>query len=219
MAKFGVENYDDYWKTRKAKGRTAFTSVHGKIVEVVRRYVPSGGKVLDCGVGPAQSYKLLARDYEMYGVEISSEAIALYDFDTARIRQANLDDGIPEFGLRFDGVIASMIIHHLQDPLRFLNQVKGRLAPNGVFLAVHPNISYYKHRLKYLVNGTFPAISSAHRLFLPPREFRALLENAKFKILETATPKRKLLARIRPQLFSQDLFYVCRPSEARQGQT
>jgi len=213
MAKFGVKCYDDYWKTRKATGKTTFTSTHGRIVEVIRQYVAPGGKVLDCGVGPAQSYKLLATDYEMYGVEISSEAIALYDFDTARIKQANLNDGIPDFGVKFDGIIASMIIHHLEDPLKFLNQVKERLAPKGVSLAVHPNISYYKFRLNYLLKGTFPAISSAHRIFLPPHEFRALLESAGFEVLQVTSSKRKLRARLWPHLFSQDLLCVCRIRE------
>jgi len=217
MAKFGVASYDDYWKARKATGKTTFTLTHRKIVEVIQRYVPAGGKVLDCGVGPAQSYKLLAPDYEMHGVEISAEAIALYDFDTARIKQANLNDGVPDFGVRFDGIIASMIIHHLEVPLKFLNQLKERLAPNGILLAVHPNISYYKFRLNYLFKGTFPAISSAHRIFLPPHEFYALLKSANFDIVETTSSKRKLRARRWPHLFSQDLFCVCRDGKKCQG--
>jgi 2-polyprenyl-3-methyl-5-hydroxy-6-metoxy-1,4-benzoquinol methylase len=154
----------------------------------------------------------------MYGVEISSEAIALYDFDTARIKQANLNDGVPDFGVRFDGIIASMIIHHLEDPLKFLDHVKARLAPEGVFLAVHPNISYYKFRLKYLLKGTFPAISLAHRIFLPPHEFYALLKSANLDIVETTSSKHKLRARLWPHLFSQDLFCVCRVQKSRQGQ-
>jgi SAM-dependent methyltransferase len=211
MAKFGVKSYEEYWKARKATGKTTLTLTHRRLVELVHKYVAPDGKVLDCGVGPAQSYKLLAADYQMFGVEISSEAIGLYDFDTSRIKQADLNHGIPEFGVRFDAVIASMILHHLEDPLQFLSQVKDRLAPSGVLLAVHPNISYYKFRLKYLLQGTFPAISSAHRIFLPPQEFRALLERANFEILETTSSKPKVRARLWPHLFSQDLFCVCRP--------
>jgi SAM-dependent methyltransferase len=217
MAKFGVKNYDDYWKARKATGKTKFTLTHGRIVELIRQYVDRGGKILDCGVGPAQSYKLLAPDYEMYGVEISPEAIALYDFDATRIRQANLNEGVPDFGVRFDGVIASMIIHHLEDPLNFLNQARDRLAPNGIFLAVHPNISYYKFRLDYLFKGSFLPISSAHRIFLPPHEFRALLESANLEIIETTSSKSKLRARRWPHLFSQDLFCLCRIRKKSQG--
>jgi len=218
MARFGVESYEDYWKARKAGGKVAFTLTHGKIVELIRRYVSPGDSVLDCGVGPAQSYKLLAPDYQMYGVELSSEAIALYDFELARIKQADLNDGIPEFGVKFDGIIASMILHHLEDPLKFLNQVKERLSPKGVFLAVHPNICYYKFRLNYLLKGAFPAISLAHRNFLTPHEIRSLLETAKFDIIETTSSKRKLRARLWPHLFSQDLFYVCRAPETQPGQ-
>ena len=215
MTKFGVDNYDDYWRMRKAQGRTRFSAVHGKIVEVIKRYVAPGCQILDCGVGPAQSYRLLAQDYQLSGVEISSEAIAQYDFDVSRIKQANLNDGIPEFGVQFDGLIASMIIHHLRDPSAFLNQVKERLAPTGVLLAVHPNISYYKHRLKYLFRGTFPSISTAHVVFLPPHELRALLEAANFEIIKITSPKRTVRARLWPELFSQDLFYVCRARPAR----
>ncbi len=210
MAKFGVENYDDYWKVRKHQGRTGFSSVHGKIVETIQEYVVGGGKILECGVGPAQSYRSLAKQYEMYGVELSTEAISMYDFDVSRIKQANLNDGIPDFGVKFDGIIASMIIHHLRDPLSFLNDVKQHLTPQGLFLAVHPNISYYKHRLNFLLHGAFPAISSAHVVFLPPHELRALLTSAGFAILKITSPKRTLRARFWPQLYSQDLFYVCR---------
>jgi hypothetical protein len=94
--------------------------------------------------------------------------------------------------------------------LNFLNQARDRLAPNGIFLAVHPNISYYKFRLDYLFKGTFPPISLAHRIFVPPHEFRVLLEKANLEIIKTTSSKPKMRARRWPHLFSQDLFCMCR---------
>lgn len=124
-----------------------------------------------------------------------------------------LNDGIPDFGFAFNGIVASMIIHHLEDPLSFLKQVRDRLAPNGLFLVVHPNISYYKFRLDYLFKGRFPPISSAHRIFLPPHELRALLGCANFEIIKTTSSKPKWRARRWPHLFSQDFFCLCRISK------
>ncbi len=72
MAKFGVESYDEYWRKRKLAGKTTFTLTHERIVELIKRHVAAGGKLLDCGVGPAQSYRLLAQDYQTSAITSSA---------------------------------------------------------------------------------------------------------------------------------------------------
>ena len=210
IRRFGVQDYDAYWVNRKSIGDTRQTRCHNFLVSLIQSLVPHGGKVLDCGVGPGHVFRALAEHYETYGVEISDEALQLYDFDTRRIVQADLNDGIPDFGVRFDAIIVSMLIHHLENPPGFLHQVRTRLAPAGYFVPVIPNICYGPFRLRYLA-GQFPPISRAHRNFQTAREFEQMVGEADYRQLRRLSPKKTLRARLWPTWFSQDLVYVFQP--------
>ena len=210
IRRFGVQNYDAYWVNRKGIGDTRQTRCHNCIVSLIESLVPRGGRVLDCGVGPGHVFRMLAEHYETYGVEISDEAFQLYDFDTQRIVQADLNDGIPDFGVRFDAIIVSMLIHHLENPPVFLQQVRERLSPGGSFVPVIPNICYGPFRLRYLA-GQFPPISRAHRNFQTAREFEEMVRQADYRQVRRLSPKKTLRARLWPTWFSQDLVYLFQP--------
>lgn len=212
IRQFGVADYDEYWVGRQKIGNTHETRLHRYLVDLIGEIVPVGGRVLDLGVGPGHVFRALSERFETYGVEISSEAIGLYDFDTSRIAQVNLNDGIPDFGVKFDAIIASMIIHHLDDPPKFLQQVQERLAPGGTFVPVIPNLCYGKFRIKYLM-GQFPPISLAHKNFQTATEFERIVAKAEYQPSRRLTPKTTLQAKLWPTWFSQDLVYTFRPTE------
>lgn len=208
IRRFGVTDYEAYWIHRKKIGTTRQTRLHGFLASLVGRLVHPGSRVLDCGVGPGHAYRLIAENNEAYGVEISDEAIALYDFDTSRIAQADLNNGIPDFGGKFDVIITSMIIHHLDNPAEFLQQVMKQLAPGGYFVPVIPNICYWPYRFGYFFLGKFPPISHAHKNFQTAAEFEKLVEDAGFSKRRLLTPKKSWRAKLLPTWFSQDLIYV-----------
>ena len=201
---FGVRDYDRYWETRKLTADTGETGIHRRISKLVRQYVPSGRPVLDCGVGPAIYFQDLAGDYEMHGVEFSAEAISLYQFNTSRIVQFDLNKGLPTLSMRFDGLVASMILHHLDDPRIFLRGARAAMADGGILLIVHPNLVYFQHRLKLLV-GQIPKWSTSHRNFIVPARLHQMIEEAGFTVQAVTSKKRKWL----PLLFAHELFYIC----------
>jgi SAM-dependent methyltransferase len=147
----------------------------------------------------------------MYGVEISDEAFSLYDFDASGIVKYDLNEGLPNFGERFDAIIAAHIIHHLEAPERYLAAVRRALAPGGVLVAAIPNIIYYRYRLGFLA-GKFPPISLAHRNFQTPLEFEAMVTGSGFDVVSRTSAKRTLGGRFFPTFFSQDIVYVLRPA-------
>ena len=207
---FGVQDADRYWQDRQKAHGASERRLHRFLADLIDRTVGPGGKVLDCGVGSGHVFRLCHLRQQMYGVEMSAHAIAGYDFPTTNIRQADLNRGIPDFGVRFDAILASMVLHWLDDPRGFLVQVAERLAPAGRLLAVIPNITYYRFRLAFLF-GRFPPISLSHRNFQTPREFEAMARDAGYRILRRTSPKRKIRARLWPALFSQDIVYVLQP--------
>ncbi|MBN2284145.1 MAG: class I SAM-dependent methyltransferase [Deltaproteobacteria bacterium] len=212
MRSYGVSDYDAYWDKRFKDGHYQFTDVHRKIIEEVRALLGSGdARVLDCGVGPGHVFRELANRYEMYGIELSEKAFELYDFDTTRIRRCDLNGGLPEYPEKMDCIIASRIVHHLDDPAAFVRSVRDRLRDGGWFMGVIPNICYYHHRLKFLA-GTFPPISGAHVNFQTGPDFENMVTVQGFTRHRLTTPKKTVRAWLWPTVFSQDLIYVFRKS-------
>ena len=201
-------DYDRYWENRVNKRHYQFTDVHWKIIETaVDLLGTEKARILDCGVGPGHVLKKLADRYDVYGIEISKKAFELYDFDTDNIMIWDLNEGLPSYPEKMDLIIASRIILHLRDPVRFVKQVRENMKDKGWFIGVVPNICYYHHRLKFLL-GKFPPISGAHVNFQTGPDFKRMVENAGFRLHSLTTPKNTIRAKLWPTVFSQDLIYV-----------
>ena len=208
MKKFGIDNYDRYWEKRCADKHYQFTEVHRTIIRIAKEILgDKKARILDCGVGPGHVFKELSKFYDTFGIEISQKAFGLYNFNTDNIIVRDLNTGMPEFTEKIDLVIASRIIHHLNDPRLFIEQVKQILKEDGWFMGVIPNICYYRHRLKFLM-GKFPPISGAHVNFQTGPDFQNMVTGAGFSLCKLTTPKHTIRAKLWPTVFSQDLIYV-----------
>jgi 2-polyprenyl-3-methyl-5-hydroxy-6-metoxy-1,4-benzoquinol methylase len=206
---FGVSDADQYWQRRQAHNDVGQRRLHRFLARTICRLTDPGAAVLDCGVGSGHVFRLCCHDRRMYGVEISAHAIAACDFPTETIRQADLNQGIPDFGVQFQAILASMVLHWLDDPAGFLAAAQGRLAAGGRLIVVIPNITYYRHRIAYLF-GRFPPVSLSHRNFQTPSEFEQMARQTGWRIVRRASPKRTPRAWLWPTVFSQDIVYILR---------
>lgn len=208
MWKFGISEYDGYWEHRFNEKNYQFTKVHQKIIETsIEILGRKEARVLDCGVGPGHVFNKLSEYYELYGIEISEKVFNLYDFKTNNIEIWDLNKGLPAYSEEMDMVIASRIIHHIENPIYFIEQTREIIKENGWLMGVIPNICYYHHRLKFLA-GRLPPISRAHTNFQTGSEFQRMVSNAGFRLHKLTTPKNTIRAKLWPTVFSQDLIYV-----------
>jgi 2-polyprenyl-3-methyl-5-hydroxy-6-metoxy-1,4-benzoquinol methylase len=207
---FGVKDPNEYWSRRESQGKTGERRLHRFLSNLVDEMFAPGAKVLDCGVGSGHVFRLCSQKHDTYGVEISSAAIAMHDAGTEKIKQADLNNGIPSFGINFDVIVASMILHWLTNPLEFLLRAKGMLSSRGCIILVIPNITFYRYRIAYLF-GKFPPISQSHKNFQVPSEVERMFGDAGLKIDKRLSPRHSVRARFAPTLFSTDIVYVLRP--------
>ena len=211
LRKFGVGNSDEYWSQRREESRVSERRLHRFLSSLVDEMFPYKAKVLDCGVGSGHVFRLCSEKHESYGVELSAEAIAMCDFPTNNIKQADLNNGIPQFGVKFDVIIASMVLHWLDKPQEFLRQVKDGLSSKGRLIAVIPNITFYRYRIAYLF-GHFPPISLSHKNFQTPAEVEQMFEAAGLQIERRLSPRKAIRAKLWPTFFSADIVYVLKPT-------
>jgi SAM-dependent methyltransferase len=204
---FGVKDHDAYWQNRQNANDTKERPLHRFLAALANEVAPGGGTVLDCGVGDGHTFRLCAQRHDVWGVELSPQAIALSGCPPEKIRQADLNDGIPDFGFRFDVIIVSHVMHWLHDPGLFLDRARERLAPGGKLVLLVPNITNYHHRIRFLF-GRFPPVSPSHKNFQTPAELEGMSHAHGWKILRRTTPKTSFRARLWPTLFAADLVYV-----------
>jgi 2-polyprenyl-3-methyl-5-hydroxy-6-metoxy-1,4-benzoquinol methylase len=214
---FGISDHDDYWRERKAASRTSEKRVHRFILQMIQEYYPKGGRVLDCGVGDGHVFRLCRQNnYETYGVEYSKEAISWYEFPHETIRQADLNNGIPDFGVKFDAIVVSMVLHWLANPEKFLRDAERSLTPNGRIFVNIPNITNYHYRIGFLF-GKFPTVSLSHKNFQTPAECEEMFAAAGYRIETMAPTKPSFKARLWPRLFGSDILYVLNPAARGNG--
>jgi SAM-dependent methyltransferase len=216
VRRFGIENPDQYWRGRVAEGRASEKRVHRCIAQALRQHYPEGGTVLDCGVGDGHVFRLCREHYQTYGVEFSREAIERYEFPTDRIAEADLNRGLPDFEVKFDAIVLSMVLHWLDDPEGFLRAAARSLTARGRLVVVIPNVTNYRYRLAFLF-GKFPEISLSHKNIMTPPECEAMFRAAGYVIERLTATKTGLKARWWPRVFGSDLLYLLKPVSPSAG--
>ena len=210
LRKYGVDNHNEYWKERASDGRIIERRLHRFLYDIIKKAVPEGRNILDCGVGDGHVFRLCMEKYNVCGIELSDKAIEGYSFPVDNIRLHNLNDGIPEFGVRFDIIVLSNVLHWLDRPGTFLEEARHSLNVNGLLLVVIPNITNYHYRIGYLF-GKFPPISLSHKNFQIPGEAEAMFRRSGYHILKRLSPKKSIKARLWPTLFGTDIVYLLKP--------
>jgi SAM-dependent methyltransferase len=112
-----------------------------------------GRRVLDAGCGPGYLSGILsARGYRVTALERAGAPQLPVD---AEFLQWDLDQGLPELGIRYDYVLCADILEHLRDPAMLLREIRAVLAPGGAVLASLPNSGHAYVRWNVL-RGRFP---------------------------------------------------------------
>ena len=120
-------------------GPASFANARAKL-NLVKRVIPYGTRLLDVGAGFGHFVKLAQEHYVAYGLEISPTAAAWgrKEFG-AKIITGGLDSSAPEFAEAFDAVTMWDVIEHLEEPQSALLTIKSRLKPRGHLILSTPD--------------------------------------------------------------------------------
>lgn len=213
IREFGVRDPNAYWRNRQTKHKIGERRVHKCLASLVDRLAEPGSHVLDCGAGEGHVSRRCSRRYRVHVAELSTEAIRGYDFPIESAHQVDLNDGMPDFSVLFQVIVASCILHWLDKPEAFLKQAESLLAPGGRLVVNIPNITHIKYRFQFLF-GRFPEISPSHKNFQTPHEFEAMVRQCGFRIEQRVAPKPIPHVQLWPNLFSHALIYVLAPFQS-----
>lgn len=103
-------------------------------IKILKEMV-SSGKILDIGCALGFFIKIIERDFEVHGLDISEYAVGNAKNIVSRperIKCCDINEGIP-FDGKFDVVTAFDIFEHVECPTTAFNFVNKSLKPNGYF--------------------------------------------------------------------------------------
>jgi 2-polyprenyl-3-methyl-5-hydroxy-6-metoxy-1,4-benzoquinol methylase len=99
--------------------------------------------ILDVGCGNGNISRYLgAKNHEVLGIDISKESIEkaskLNTFENVSFKHLAAEHLIQQ-GKKYDVVVCSEVIEHLDEPSIVLNELRYLLAPNGILIVTVPN--------------------------------------------------------------------------------
>lgn len=127
----------------------------GKILGLAEKYLPyRSGLILDCGSADGS---LLLQFSEVGYQNLTGVDIDDYRSGSAKkfnfVKSDLCFDKLPWPDNNFDGVIASQLIEHLENPYYFGREVFRILKPGGIFIISTPNPFHILNRLLFLRRG------------------------------------------------------------------
>ena len=133
--------------------------VHEKIAEYADSFLKKGDRILDLGCGSgALCLRLFDRGFEVTGCDGMPEAFKLsgsipfYSTDL----NGTFADFFPE---KFDAIVATEIIEHIENPRNFVRQCRSLLKPKGKLFLTTPNIDSLMSKAIFIRTGCFPLFS------------------------------------------------------------
>jgi methionine biosynthesis protein MetW len=181
--------YGDIWKAKLIREKDL--AADGSLRTTSAAKVTENGKrLLDVGCGEG-SFIIQVREKfeEVYGVDISDDAVELSLKNDITAKKANLNnEPLPFPDNYFDAVVTLDVIEHVFDPVFFLDEVRRVLAPGGYTIISTPNIRKIQ-RIASLILGHFPRTSydpvgfdGGHLHFFTSKDLRQLLEQNGFRV-------------------------------------
>ncbi len=143
-------DYESYWEYRKESGKSGIKSRDIAIENLIEE----GSSVLDIGCGNGRLLEYLISMKKIRGEGYDNSEVALNIAQKKGLKVTKIDlDRIISLEQKYDYIIMSDIIEHLQNPENLLRSVKDSFYKS--LIITFPNIGHFTYRLRLLF-GKFP---------------------------------------------------------------
>jgi methionine biosynthesis protein MetW len=129
------------------------TSSIGEKFHQIAGYIPAGSTVLDIGCGAGQlALALRNKNCVVDGMDLNLNRVAVNRSSYRTLFEQDIESfDFTASEEKYDVVIFSDVLEHLQQADRVLREAKGILSEDGKLVISLPNVGYYSNRLGLLL--------------------------------------------------------------------
>lgn len=127
-----------------------------KCLDIFKRNIPAGAKVLDLGSSSGRVFALF-KDMgltDTHGADIADYLTLARPAGTFKTFDFSADRFPYEDG-SFDALTSIEVIEHLENPYHFLRECARILKPNGVLILSTPNPNHIFNKISFMLHGRF----------------------------------------------------------------
>jgi SAM-dependent methyltransferase len=136
-------------------------ATYAKICNVVKKYIPTGAKILDIGCGRGELLKLLSQEgYDVYGCDIDDQCVKMSK-TYGKVKKIAVEEISREkFNGSFDCIIISHVLEHIENPLDAIMRL---ISISKKYLVISvPNPYYLPYILKSLFRMKIGYVNKGH---------------------------------------------------------
>lgn len=171
-----------------------YTMIQKTVQKIVHSHEKKMYKVLDVGCGPGHLAEYLQGidKIEMYGCDISDEALKIAEKKGMKTTKVNLWEKFPFADKSFDIIIATEVIEHIYDTEYFIDEIKRILKDDGYLILTTPNVASLGRRFMLLL-GKNPVLEyqlsggAGHIRYFTFADMKTFLQNKGWTILSLQT--------------------------------
>jgi len=154
-----------------------------------------GSLVLDvgCATGFMGEYLIKEKSCQVFGIEkrLEEAAIAKNKLNGMLIADVEDEDNLRSIlqltkNKKFDVILATSVIEHLVNPVKFILSCKKILSPKGIIIASTPNMAHWTIRLALLCGkfdySNYGILDNTHLHFFTINTFCSLFADNKYKV-------------------------------------
>ena len=139
----------------------AFMNVHKEVFNQMSPILSKESVILDFGCGEgAFSQRLKDHGYVVHSADIDKDQFKA-SVDKYVQLDLNKENLLANFEDKYDCVFAMEVIEHVENPWKFVRDIKSLLKPGGIMVITTPNISNFSSRIRFLQKGRFQGFEEA----------------------------------------------------------
>jgi 2-polyprenyl-3-methyl-5-hydroxy-6-metoxy-1,4-benzoquinol methylase len=178
--------YDEYWQRGMPPPCT--DPLTPTRIELLRRVLPAGARILDVGCGTGDLVALLASDgHEAVGMDVSARAVERATErhpDGTFVHHSVESVPWPVEAGSFDAVVSFEVLEHLLRPRRLLEGARAALRSGGGLALTTPYHGLVKNlAISMVAFDRHFAVEGEHIRFFSDRSLRQLLEETGFEVV------------------------------------
>jgi len=154
------------------------------LLDLTRRFVPPGGRILDVGCGTGYYLEEARREFDAHGIDFSETAVRMcHDRGLTSVTTRTIEEIAERSPGSFDAVMFLDVVEHMDDDVGALKTARQLLAPGGIAMVTVP---------AYMFMWSPHDDANRHRRRYIAKQLTAVLREAGFRI-ELATYFNTLL--------------------------